>query len=183
MMSSDRPHRRGGRGSPLARWVRIFVATVMLTTGAGALVTHDLLARWDLQVRLQLDATRMVIAAAVFLPDAPARAMHAAARSAEVHGLSREEVVRAEAAPDRMSFSVTLRRSAPVLLFRLLGSRGALVIVHAVARVHPYAPPRRPGGQIALSMPQGRKKSLNALSPRSCGGEVLIAGGPDFWKS
>jgi hypothetical protein len=149
-MNSDRPHRHGGFGIPLPRWVRIFVASVMLTTGAAALVTHDLLARWDLQASLQVDATRMAIAAAIFLPDAPARAMLAAARSAKVDGLSHAEVVRAEAAADGMSFSVTLRRPAPVLLFRLLGSRGTLVTVHATARVRPYAPPRRRDGQIAL---------------------------------
>jgi len=57
-----------------------------------------------------------------------------------------------------MSFGVTLRRSAPVLLFRLLGSQGALVTVHAIARIHPYASPHRPGGQIALSMHRAGKK-------------------------
>ena len=157
-ISPDRPHSRRGLGTPLPRWVRVFVASVILTTGMAALVTHDLLARLDLQASLQVDATRMAIAAAVFLPGAPARAMHAAARSAEFYGLSREDVVRAEAAPDGMSFTVTLRRSAPVLLFRLLGSSGTLVTVHAVATVHPYAAPRRPGGQIALSMQRAARK-------------------------
>jgi hypothetical protein len=155
----DRANRRGGGfGTPLARWVRIFVASVIMTTAAGALVTHDLLARWDVRARLQVDATRMAIAAAVFLPDAPARARLAAAHSAEVDGLSRAEVVHAAAASDAMSFSVTLSRTAPVLLLRLLGSAGSLVTVHATARVHRYALPRPSGGQIALSMRRAARK-------------------------
>ena len=157
-MNPDRANRRDGFGTPLARWVRIFVASVIVTTAAGALVTHDLLARWDVRARLQVDATRMAIAAAVFLPDAPARATLAAARSAEVDGLSRAEVVRAEAAADAMSFSVTLSRTAPVLLLRLLGSAGSLVTVHATARVHPYALPRPPAGRIARSMVRAGRK-------------------------
>src|ERR1700746_2112820 len=68
--------------------------------------------------------------------------LRGAARAAELDGLSRAEVMRAEAGSDGMSFSVTLGRTAPVLLFRLLGSVGSLVTVHATARVHPYASPR-----------------------------------------
>jgi hypothetical protein len=83
--------RHGGFGTPLPRWARIFVASVMLITAAAALVTHDLLVRWDAQTRLQIDATRMAIAGAVFLPGAPERAMLAAAHSAELSRLGRSE--------------------------------------------------------------------------------------------
>ena len=151
MTSANQARRHGGFGTPLPRWVKIFVASVMLTTAAAALVTHDLLVRWDAQARLQIDATRMAVAGAVFLPGAPARATLAAAHSAELSGLSRSEVVHAGAAPNHMSFSVRLKRTVPVLILRLLGSTGTSVTVQATATVHPYAPLRQTGGSMVLS--------------------------------
>jgi len=121
----------------------------MLTTGAAALVTHDLLVRWDTQRRLQVDASRVAIAGAVFLPGAPARATLAASHSAALCGLSRLEVVHADAASDRMSFDVTLHRTVPLLVLRLLGLSG--VSVTATARVHLTAPQRQAGGSMVLS--------------------------------
>jgi hypothetical protein len=132
--------------TPLPRWVRIFIATVMLTTGAVTAVTRDILLRWETQMRLQVDANRMAIAGAVFLPDTPARATLAAAHSAEQCGLSSSEVVHAGAAPDRMSFSVALRRTAPVLILRLLGSAGVSVTATATATAHPPAKPHNAFG-------------------------------------
>jgi hypothetical protein len=140
-----------GFGTPLPRWVRIFVVSVMLTTAVAAVVTHDLLVRWDAQTRLQIYATRMAIAGAVFLPGAPERATLAAAHSAELSGLGRSEVVHAGAAPNRMSFSVRLERTAPVLLLRLLGSTGTSVTAQATATVHPYAPSRQTRGSMVFS--------------------------------
>jgi hypothetical protein len=138
--------------------VRIFIATVMLTTGTVTAVTRDILVRWDLQMILQVDADRMAIAGAVFLPDTPARATLAAAHSAEQCGLRSSEVVHAGAAPDRMSFSVSLRRSAPVLILRLLGSTGTSVTATATATAHPPAKPHE-----ALGVPM----TLTALRPRA----------------
>ena len=133
--------RHPGFGTALPRWVRIFIATLMLTTGAVTAVTRDILVRWDLQMILQVDADRMAIAGAVFLPDTPARATLAAAHSAEQCGLSSSEVVHAGAALDRMSFRVSLRRTAPVLILRLLGSTGTSVTATAAATAHPPAEP------------------------------------------
>ena len=138
---SNRPAAIPASAPPLPRWVRIFIATVMLTTGALTAVTRDILVRWDLQMILQVDADRMAIAGAVFLPDTPARATLAAAHSAEQCGLSRSEVVHAGAAPDRMSFRVSLRHTAPVLILRLLGSTGTSVTATATATAHPPAEP------------------------------------------
>jgi hypothetical protein len=143
-VNQTRRHR--GFGTPLPRWVRIFVATVMLTTGAVTAVTRDILVRWETQIRLQVDANRMAIAGAVFLPDTPARATLAAADSAEQCGLSSSEVVHAGAALDRMSFSVSLRRTAPVLILRLLGSAGTNVTAAATATAHPPAKPHNAFG-------------------------------------
>jgi hypothetical protein len=71
----------------------------------------------------------------------PARATLAAAHSAEQCGLSSSEVVHAGAALDRMSFRVSLRRPAPVLILRLLGSTGTSVTATATATAHPPAEP------------------------------------------
>ena len=140
----------GGCGTPLPRWVRIFVASVMLTTAVAAVVTHDLLELWNTQARLELDAAEMAEAGVAFLPNAPARATLAAAHSARLCGLSRAEVVRCGAAVDRMSFNVTLRRTAPVLVFQLLGSAGVDVTV--TVRVRPSAAPgNSDDGSIVLS--------------------------------
>ena len=122
-----------GFRTPLPRWVRIFIATVMLTTGAATAVTRDVLVRWETQMLLQADANRVAIAGALFLPDSPARATLAAVHSAEQCGLSSSEVVHAGAAPDRISFNVSLRRTAPVLVLRLLGSAGTNVTATATA--------------------------------------------------
>jgi hypothetical protein len=127
----------------------------MLSTAVAALVTHDLLLRWDVQTCLQIDATRMAIAGAVFLPGAPERATLAAAHSAELSRLGRSEVV--GAAPNRMSFSVRLKRRVPVLLLRLLGSTGTSVTAQATATVQPYAPSRQTGGSLVFSALRGRR--------------------------
>jgi len=149
--------RHRGFGTPLPRWVRILVASVMLTTGAAGLVTQDLFMRWEMQARLQVDATRVAIAGAVLLPGAPERAALAAAHSAALCGLTRSEVVHAGSASDRMSFEVTLHRTAPLLVLRLFGLSG--LSVTATARVHPHAPRRRADGSMVLS-------GLDAFAPR-----------------
>jgi hypothetical protein len=157
--------RHGGFGTPLPRWARIFVASVMLTTATAALVTHDFLAMWNTEARLKLDAVRMAVAGVAFLPDAPARAMLAAAHSATLCGLSRLEVVHAEATSDRMSFEVTLHCTAPLLVLRLLGLSD--VSVTATARVRPLRTPLQSGGSMVLSAlrtPATPLTSLNAAS-------------------
>jgi hypothetical protein len=123
----------------------------MLIVAAAALVTHDLLAVWNTRTRLGLDAARMAVAGAEFLPDAPARATLAAAHSAALCGLSPWEVVRAGAAPDRMSFNVTVRSTAPVLVLRLLGVAGVKVTALATAKVRPPTTPRGSDGSMVLS--------------------------------
>lgn len=143
--------RHGGFGTPLPRWVRIFVASVILTTAAAAPVTHDLLVLRDTQTRLELDAVHMAAAGVEFLPNAPARATLAAAHSAALYGLSRSEVVHGGAASDGMSFDVTLERRAPVLLLRLFGVAGVNVTALATAKVHPSAAPRNSGDPMVLS--------------------------------
>ena len=119
----------------------------MLITVAAALVTHDLLSVWNTQTRLELDAVHMAAAGVEFLPGAPARATLAAAHSAALCGLSPSEVVRAAAALDGMSFNVTVRGTAPVLLLRLLGVAGVNVTALATAKVRPSATPRKSGGR------------------------------------
>ena len=169
------------------------------------MVTHDLLVLWDTQTRLELDAAHMAAAGVEFLPGAPARATIAAAHSAALCGLSPSEVVRAGAASDRMSFNVTVRRTAPVLLLRLLGVAGVNVTALATAKVRPSTTPRNSGGPMVLSAwssvcrhcacarPRGRFDALwrdqglarcfetvkKAFSPtRRCGGKH-----PDFWPA
>lgn len=146
-----RPARRhGGFGTPLPRWARIVVASVLLTTAAAAVVTHCLLTLWNTRTRMEIDAAHMAAAGAAFLPGAPARALRAAVGSAVLRGLSPQEVIRAGAAPDRMSFSVTLRSTAPSLMLRLLRSAG--VDVTATVRARPSAIPRgADGAPITLS--------------------------------
>jgi hypothetical protein len=143
--------RRGGCGAPLPRWARTFIASVMLITVAAALITHDLLAVWSTQTRLELDAVHMAAAGVEFLPGAPARATLAAAHSAALCGLSPSEVVRAAATFDGMSFNVAVRGTAPVLLLRLLGVAGVNVTALATATVRPSATPRKSGGPMVLS--------------------------------
>jgi len=55
------------------------------------------------RTRLQIDATRMAIAGAVFLPGRPERATLAEAHSAELSRLGRSEVIMPEQRPNRMS--------------------------------------------------------------------------------
>ena len=110
---------------------------------------------WNTQTRLELDAVHMAAAGVEFLPGAPARATLAAAHSAALCGLSPSEVVRAAAALDGMSFNVTVRGTAPVLLLRLLGVARVNVTALATAKVHPSATPRqvwRPDGAIGRSV-------------------------------
>ena len=115
---------------------------------------------WNTQTRLELDAVHMAAAGVEFLPGAPARATLAAAHSAALCGLSPSEVVRAAAALDGMSFNVTVRGTAPVLLLRLLGVAGVNVTALATAKVHPSATPRKSGGPMVLS--DGRSDCLSA---------------------
>jgi hypothetical protein len=139
---TEQARRRRGFGAPLPRWARIVVASVMLVTAAAAVVTHDLLALWNTRARLERDAIYMAVTGVAFLPGAPARATLAAAHSAALCGLSRFEVLHADAAADRMSFSVTLQGTAPMLVLRMLRSAGVNVTVLATARVRPsVAPP------------------------------------------
>jgi hypothetical protein len=146
----------------------------MLTTAAAGLVTHDLLMRWDTQTRLQIDANRVAIAGAVFLPDAPARATLAATHSAALCGLSRLEVVHAEASSDRMSFDVTLHRTAPLPVLWLLGLSG--VSVTATATVYPSAPQRQAGASMVLSGlgAPARFNSRNAASSKAASRRTTI---------
>jgi hypothetical protein len=147
-----RARRYGGFGTPLPRWMRIFIASMMLIAAAAGVVTHDLLAVLDTQTRLELDAARMAAAAVEFLPGAPARATLAAAYSAARCGLSPSEVIHADAASDRMSFDVTVQRTAPLLLLRLLGG-DMTVTALATAKVRPSATPRNSGGPRSLGGP------------------------------
>jgi hypothetical protein len=124
---------------------------MMLITAAAGGITHDFLAVWDTQTRLELDAVHMAAAGVEFLPGAPARATLAAAHSAALCGLSPSEVVHADAASDGMSFNVTVHRTAPVLFFRLWGVAGVDVTAQATARVRPSATPRNSGGPMVLS--------------------------------
>lgn len=137
-----RKRHHGGFGTRLPRWVRIVIASVILTTGAAAVVTHDLLALWNTRARLQIDAIHMAVAGVGFLPGAPERGVRAAVRSAALCGLSHSEIVQVAAAPDGMSFQVTLRRTARVLVLQFL--IGTAVDVTATARVRPHAAPSRP---------------------------------------
>ncbi len=143
--------RRGGLSIPLPPWLRIFIAGMTLIMMAAGGVTHDLLTVWSTQTRLELDAARMAAAGIEFLPGAPARARLAAARSAVLCGLSPSEVVHAGAGSDRMSFDVTVQRTAPVLFFRLLGVSGVDLTAHAIARVLPSPAPPNSGGPTVLS--------------------------------
>jgi hypothetical protein len=146
-----RPARRhGGFGTPLPRWARIVIASVFLTTAAAAVVTHVLLMRWNAQTRLELDAIRAAADGAAFLPGAPTRALSAAIESAELRGLSRPDVAHVDVAPDRMSLSVTLRRTAPSLMLRLLHS--ASVDATATIRVRRFAIPRRKSPGVAMDL-------------------------------
>ena len=43
----------------------------MLITAAAALVTHDLLAVWNMQTRLELDAVHMAARSGEYEPEAP----------------------------------------------------------------------------------------------------------------
>jgi hypothetical protein len=133
---------RGGFGTPLPRWARIVIASVLLTTSAAAVVTHDLLALWNTRARLQIDAIHMAVAGVGFLPGAPERGVRAAVHSAALSGLSRSEIVQVAAAPDGMSFQVTLRSTARVLVLQFLMETD--VDVTATARVRPHAAPSRP---------------------------------------
>jgi hypothetical protein len=143
--------RHGGLGTPLPRWARIVIASVFLTTAAAAVVTHGLLMRWNTQTWLELDAMRAAADGAVFLPGAPARALSAAIESAELRGLSLPDVTHVDVAADRMSLSVTLRRTAPSLMLRLLHS--ASVDATATVRARPSATPRgSDGAPWTLSM-------------------------------
>src|ERR1700687_5635175 len=160
--------RHPGFGTALPRWVRIFIAT-MLTTGAVTAVTRDIVVRWDLQMILQVDADRMAIAGAVFLPDTPARATLAAAHSAEQCGLSSSEVVHARAALARMSFRVSLRRTAPVLILRLLGSTGTSVTATAAATAHPPAEPHD-----ALGVPMTLTALRLRAAPSAASGRTAL---------
>ena len=146
-----RPARRhGGFGTPLPRWARIVIASVFLTTAAAAVVTHGLLMRWNTQTRLELDAIRAAADGAAFLPGAPARALSAAIDSAELRGFSRPDVAHVDVAADRMSLSVTLRRTAPSLMLRLLHS--ASVDATATVRVRRFAIPRRKSSGAAMDL-------------------------------
>jgi hypothetical protein len=77
---------------------------------AAGFVTHDLLAMWDTQTRLELDAAHMAAAGVEFLPGAAARATLAAAHSVALCGLS-PSVVHADAASDRMSFNELAKKA------------------------------------------------------------------------
>jgi hypothetical protein len=149
----------GGFGTPLPRGVRIFIASMILITAVAGVVTHDLLAVLDTQTRLELDAAHMAAAGVEFLPGAPARATLAAAYSAARCGLSPSEVIHADAAADRMSFNVTVQRTAPLLLLRLLGG-DMTVTALATAKVRPSATPPNSGG------------------PRSSGGPMVLSARP-----
>lgn len=142
--SPGQKRHHGGFGTPLPRWARIVIASVILTTSAAAVVTHDLLALWNTRAHLQIDAIHMAIAGVGFLPGAPERGVRAAVRSGALCGLSRSEIVQAAAAPDGMSFQVTLRSTARVLILRFLMETA--VDVTATARVRQHAAPSRPDG-------------------------------------
>jgi hypothetical protein len=144
-------HRRSGFGAPLPRWVRIFVASMTLVMAAAGGITHDLLTVWETQTRLEFGAAHMAAAGVEFLPGAPARAALAAAHSAALCGLSPSEVVCADAASDRMSFNVTVQRTAAVLFSRLLGVTGVDVTAQATARVLRSSAPRNVGGPTIVS--------------------------------
>lgn len=139
-------------GTPFPRWVRIFIASVMLVIAAAGGVTHDLLAVWNTQSSLEIDAARVAAAGVKFLPGAPARAMLAAAHSAALCGLRPSEVVHADAGSDGLSFNVTVQRTAPVLFFRLLGLSGVDITAQASARVVPSTRQRNFGGPAVRSI-------------------------------
>jgi hypothetical protein len=163
-----RPVRRhGGFGTPLPRWARIVIASVFMTTAAAAVVTHVLLVRWNAQTGLELDALRAAADGAAFLPGAPSRALSAAIESAELRGFGRPDVAHVDVAPDRMSLSVTLRRTAPSLMLRLLHS--ASVDATATASVRRFAVPRRyksPAASMDLSALLGTFRFVHPASRR-----------------
>ena len=142
--------RRRAFRTPLPRWARIFIFIVMLVTSLAALISHDLLLRWNAETRLRVEATGMAIAGASFLPGAPERALEAAAHCGKRFGLVPADIVDSAPAQDRMSFRVTLSQTLPVLFFRILGSE--TVTVEATATVHPYASPSQADRAMVLSM-------------------------------
>ena len=142
------PH--GGFGTPLPRWVRIFIAERDARYRGGGVVTHDLLAVGCTGPPAELRRPAWLSAGVEFLPARPnaprlRRPIRPSVRA------SAFGVIQADAASNRMSFSVTVQRTAPLLLLRLLGSTGTSVTAQATATVHPYPPSRQTGGSMVFS--------------------------------
>ena len=84
-------------------------------------------------VQLQKAADSAVLAGANFLPDNPSQALTTANQLAENNGIKASEIVSTTVAADDSSISITLRRTVPYFLARVLGLTTGFVTTAATA--------------------------------------------------
>lgn len=100
---------------------------VAVALGTDATIFHF---NW---VQLQKAADAAALAGANYLPDNPAQAIATANQLAQNNGIKAGEIISTVVAPDNLSVSVSLRRTVPYYLARVLGLTTGNVTTSATA--------------------------------------------------
>lgn len=130
------------------RAIMILAILAMLVSTSSLTLSRDFLIRYQTHAQLQAVADSAAAAGAACLPAQPVRAIRDATLTVERNGVRGSEIIYAAAAPDRMSFKIALRRSAPVILLGLLGRSNVSVTVVATMVAAGAARPGVEGGRL-----------------------------------
>jgi hypothetical protein len=143
--------RKVGSYARYARTILILAILAVFTSAASLTLSRDLLVRYQTQAQLQAAADSAAAAGAAWLPAWPQGAIRAATLMAERSGVRDSEIVTAAAAGNGMSFKVSLRRPAPVILLGLIGYGRAEVTVVATMPARALQPAGHDGLLVGVS--------------------------------
>jgi Flp pilus assembly protein TadG len=148
--------------------ILVLVALILpVLIGAIALGT-DVTVFYYNWVQLQKAADAAVLGGANYLPDNPSQAQTTANQLAKNNGIKTAEIVATTVAVDDLSISITLRRTVPYFLARVLGLSNGIVTTSATAT--PQFPPTTLNATTPSQVPAGGDNN-------GCnGGDCSIAG-------
>ena len=142
-----------GQLAPLMAGV---IATLIGTVALGS----DVALHYFNWVQMQKAADSGVLAGANSLPDNPTQAVAVAQQFAESNGVAAAEITSTNVAPDDLSITMTVRRTVPFYLAKVLGMTNGTLQVTAAAAPQPPT--------YAVGAPSPGAVSSGTYTPASC---------------
>ena len=132
------------------------IATLIGTVALGS----DVALHYFNWVQMQKAADSGVLAGANSLPDNPTQAVAVAQQFAESNGVAAAEITSTNVAPDDLSITMTVRRTVPFYLAKVLGMTNGTLQVTAAAAPQPPT--------YAVGAPSPGAVSSGTYTPASC---------------